>query len=109
MSSLLILLSMFHSSQRYGSHGIEFTPSRQLAFVPVLGSSTIEIYAHDRASGHLTHLTSVPSPHGPEANDGPRHVKVHPNGKVLYCVTEHCKFFINLTTITPKTLFLPAI
>ena len=52
------------------------------------------MFTHNRASGHLTHLTSVRSPRGPEANDGPRHVKVHPNGKILYCVTEHCKFFI---------------
>ena len=95
-------------SQRYGSHGIEFTPSQQLAFVPVLGSSTIEMYSHDRISGHLTHVTSVHSPRGLGVNDGPRHVKIHPNGKILYCVTEHCKFFVNLTPIT-ELLFLPAI
>jgi carboxy-cis,cis-muconate cyclase len=53
------------------------------------------MYAHDRASGHLEHLTTVRSPRGPEVNDGPRHVKIHPNGKILYCVTEHSKFFNN--------------
>ena len=100
--------------QRYGSHGIEFSPSQQLAFVPVLGSSTIEMYAHNRASGHLTHLTSVRSPRGPDAHDGPRHVKVHPNGKILYCVTEHCKFFnlffyLMLLCLKVLPLFLPAI
>ena len=64
------------------------------------------MYTHDRASGHLTHLTSVPSPRGPEAHDGPRHVKVHPNGKILYCVTEHCKFlFFNLMLMTESTQF----
>ena len=98
ISSSIVPPSSF--SQRYGSHGIEFTPSRQLAFVPVLGSSTIEMYTHDRSSGRLTHLTSVRSPRGPEANDGPRHVKVHPNGKILYCVTEHCKFFIKTMPMT---------
>ena len=63
------------------------------------------MYTHDRASGHLTHLTSVRSPRGPEANDGPRHVKVHPNGKILYCVTEHCKFFFDFVVMTESTIF----
>jgi carboxy-cis,cis-muconate cyclase len=49
------------------------------------------MYAHDSASGHLTHITSVGSPRGKDAKDGPRHLKIHPNGKFLYCVTEHCK------------------
>ena len=73
--------------------------------MPVLGSSTIEMYAHDRTSGHLAHLNSVRSPRGPEANDGPRHVKVHPNGKILYCVTEQCKFLIDLMLMTESTIF----
>lgn len=74
---------------RFGSHCIEFSPSRDLAFVPVLGTTRIESYSRDRMTGLLTHLESVPSPRGPNAHDGPRHVKAHPNGKVLYCVTEH--------------------
>jgi hypothetical protein len=49
----------------------------------------MEMYTHDRASGNLTHVISSPSPRGKDAHDGPRHVKIHPNGKVLYCVTEH--------------------
>ena len=35
-------------------------------------------------------------PGEPEANDGPRHVKAHLNKKILYCVTEHCKFFMKM-------------
>ena len=64
------------------------------------------MYTHDRASGHLTRFTSVRSPRGPEANDGPRHVKVHPNGKILYCVTEHCELFnfLNLMLLWLKVL-----
>ncbi|KAF5383900.1 hypothetical protein D9757_007365 [Collybiopsis confluens] len=79
---------------RYGSHGIEFaslpgTLDTHLAFVPFLGTNSIEVYTHDPDSGLLTHVYSSPSPRGNATNDGPRHVKIHPNGKVLYCVTEH--------------------
>lgn len=77
---------------RYGSHGIEFTPSLKYAFVPVLGSNSIEMYAHDSVTRQLTHIASVGSPRGKDANDGPRHVKIHPNGIFLYCVTEHSNF-----------------
>jgi carboxy-cis,cis-muconate cyclase len=82
--------------QRYGSHGIEFafpTGSAALAFVPVLGGSLIEVYKRDE-DGSLIHIdtSSAPQRAGAveEEEDGPRHVKVHPNGRVLYCVTEHC-------------------
>jgi len=54
----------------------------------VLGTNSIEVYTHNPDTGFLTHVYSSPSPRvGVE--DGPRHVKIHPNGKVLYCVTEH--------------------
>ena len=78
--------------QRYGSHGIEFSTHR--AFVPVVGTNTIEMYTRDRTTGMLRHVASIASPRGSSARDGPRHVKVHPNGKVLYCVTEHCTFLL---------------
>ncbi|KAK2459982.1 hypothetical protein APHAL10511_007988 [Amanita phalloides] len=77
---------------RYGSHGIEFSSRFDLAFVPVLGTNSIEIYEHNTSTGLLTHLSSSPSPRGPSAHDGPRHVKIHPNGRVLYCVTEHSNY-----------------
>ncbi|KAF7760210.1 hypothetical protein Agabi119p4_10886 [Agaricus bisporus var. burnettii] len=95
---------------RYGSHGIESTstPSYSLTFVPVLGTNTIEIYSRDVSSGSLTHLGSSPSPRGPDAHDGPRHVKVHPNGKILYCVTEHTNF-VDLYEITTPPLSIPSL
>ena len=80
--------------QRYGSHAIEFTPDGQHAFIPVLGTNSIEMYDHDPATGRLTHAASVSSPRrreNEELKDGPRHVKVHRNGRVIYCVTEHCE------------------
>ncbi|KAG6826882.1 hypothetical protein H0H92_014062 [Tricholoma furcatifolium] len=78
---------------RYGSHGVEFS-AEGYAFIPVLGTDSIEMYKRDPgadadAEGKLVHIASVKSPRGPGAHDGPRHVKVHPNGKVVYCVTEH--------------------
>ncbi|KAJ3982433.1 hypothetical protein F5890DRAFT_369407 [Lentinula detonsa] len=77
---------------RYGSHAIEFThipgTNTRLAFVPVLGTNSIEVYLHNPDSGYLIHVYSSPSPRN-GVDDGPRHVKIHPNGKMLYCVTEH--------------------
>lgn len=54
-------------------------------------------------TGLLTHIYSAPSPRGPNAHDGPRHIKVHPNGKVLYCVTEHTNF-VDSYSISPSSL-----
>ncbi|KAF6760468.1 hypothetical protein DFP72DRAFT_73205 [Ephemerocybe angulata] len=73
---------------RYGSHGVEFSSSGY-GFIPVLGTSTIEMYRRDSSTGRLDHVFSSRSPRGSESHDGPRHVKVHPNGKILYCLTEH--------------------
>ncbi|KAJ7782395.1 hypothetical protein DFH07DRAFT_322394 [Mycena maculata] len=89
---------------RYGSHGIEFAfpPSGPpLAFIPVLGGSTIEVYKRAE-DGSLTHIDTSPAPQraGEVEDDGPRHVKVHPNGRVLYCVTEHSNY-LDVYTITP--------
>ncbi|KAJ7465109.1 hypothetical protein FB451DRAFT_1262652 [Mycena latifolia] len=96
---------------RYGSHGIEFAfppHGPALAFVPVLGGSTIEVYTR-AADGALTHIDTSPAPvrpgalspaEGTEEEDGPRHVKVHPNGRVLYCVTEHSNY-LDVYTIHP--------
>ncbi|GLB40971.1 putative lactonase, 7-bladed beta-propeller [Lyophyllum shimeji] len=88
---------------RYGSHGVEFSPATGQAFIPVLGTDSIEMYQRDPVTGLLTHISSVPSPRGPGAHDGPRHLKVHPNGKILYCVTEHTNL-VDAYTITPTSL-----
>jgi carboxy-cis,cis-muconate cyclase len=69
----------------------------------VLGTDSIEMYTHDPGTGLLTHIFSASSPRGANAHDGPRHVKVHPNGKVLYCVTEHTNF-VDAYSITSTSL-----
>ncbi|KAJ7844391.1 hypothetical protein B0H14DRAFT_996426 [Mycena olivaceomarginata] len=99
---------------RYGSHGIEFafpTGSAALAFVPVLGGSLIEVYKRDE-DGSLIHIdtSSAPQRAGTveEEEDGPRHVKVHPNGRVLYCVTEHSNY-LDVYTITPPNGATPVL
>ena len=70
--------------------------------MPVLGTNSIEVYSRNTTSGQLTHIFSSASPRGPAAHDGPRHIKIHPNGKVLYCVTEHCSSSI----VFPSLLFM---
>ena len=70
--------------------------------MPVLGTNSIEVYSRNTTSGQLTHIFSSTSPRGPAAHDGPRHIKIHPNGKVLYCVTEHCSSSI----VFPSLLFM---
>ncbi|KAF8981859.1 hypothetical protein BDQ17DRAFT_1379309 [Cyathus striatus] len=85
---------------RTGSHGIEFSLPYNLAFVPVLGTDSIEVYKR-ASTGHLHHIHSSTSPRGSEAHDGPRHVKVHPNGKVVYAVTEHSNF-LDAYTLSPS-------
>ncbi|KAJ7678259.1 hypothetical protein DFH06DRAFT_1121759 [Mycena polygramma] len=99
---------------RYGSHGIEFAfpaGSPALAFVPVLGGSMIEIYKRDD-DGSLIHIDSSPAPQRTREvvveEDGPRHVKVHPNGRVLYCVTEHSNY-LDLYTISPPSGTTPVL
>ncbi|KAF8632673.1 hypothetical protein AX17_004805 [Amanita inopinata Kibby_2008] len=88
---------------RHGSHGVELSSASGHAFIPVLGTNSIEMYKHDATTGHLTHLSSTPSPRGPQARDGPRHVKIHPNGQVVYCVAEHSNY-VDAYTITPTSL-----
>ncbi|KAJ7124367.1 hypothetical protein C8R44DRAFT_980667 [Mycena epipterygia] len=100
---------------RYGSHGIEFAfpaDSPALAFIPVLGGSTIEVYTR-AADGSLNHIDTSPAPQRPGEpvigeEDGPRHVKVHPNGRVLYCVTEHSNY-LDVYTISPPNGVTPVL
>ncbi|EAU86955.1 hypothetical protein CC1G_09812 [Coprinopsis cinerea okayama7 len=87
---------------RYGSHGVEFS-SEGDGFIPVLGTDSIEMYRKDPETGELIHISSNGSPRGTGLHDGPRHVKVHPNGKVLYCVAEHTNF-VDVYHILPDKL-----
>ncbi|ESK94737.1 muconate cycloisomerase 1 [Moniliophthora roreri MCA 2997] len=88
---------------RYGSHAVEFSTPLGLAFIPVLGTDSIEVYKRDKETGLLTYIYSSKSPRGPSAHDGPRHVKIHPNGRILYCVTEHTNY-LDSYLITPTSL-----
>ncbi|KAK0203127.1 Lactonase, 7-bladed beta-propeller-domain-containing protein [Desarmillaria ectypa] len=69
---------------RYGSHAIEFTSNGDYGFVPVLGTEEIHIFRRD-PNGTLERIGKAKG----QLGDGPRHVKVHPNGEVIYCVAEH--------------------
>jgi carboxy-cis,cis-muconate cyclase len=48
------------------------------------------MYSVDRKSGRLTLLADVKSP---RENDAPRHAIASPDGKLLYCVTEHSEVY----------------
>ncbi|KAF9032138.1 putative isomerase YbhE [Hymenopellis radicata] len=71
---------------RTGSHAIEFSAGDLTrAYVPVLGTDAVHIYIVDPVTGLLAEEKVLKTPEG----SGPRHLKVHPNGQVLYVVTEH--------------------
>ncbi|TFK31814.1 hypothetical protein BDQ12DRAFT_659987 [Crucibulum laeve] len=89
-----------HVALRYSSHGIELS-AIEYAFVPVLGTKLIKMYVWE-ADGVLMWMSSNRSPRE-GIKDGPRHVKVHPNGRVLYCVMEHSNY-VDAYQITPPTL-----
>ncbi|SJL09127.1 uncharacterized protein ARMOST_12503 [Armillaria ostoyae] len=79
---------------RYGSHAIEFTADGNYGFVPVLGTEEIHVFKRG-TNGTLERVAKAKG----HAGDGPRHVKVHPNGEVVYCVTEHSTFYYTLSKI----------
>ncbi|KAG7440735.1 uncharacterized protein BT62DRAFT_937703 [Guyanagaster necrorhizus] len=79
---------------RYGSHAIEFTGDGSYGFVPVLGTEEIHVFKRG-TNGTLERVAKAKG----HAGDGPRHVKVHPNGEVVYCVTEHSMFFLTFSKI----------
>lgn len=85
---------------RYGSHAIEFTGDGSYGFVPVLGTEEIHVFKRG-TNGTLERVAKAKG----HAGDGPRHVKVHPNGEVVYCVTEHTNkldIYTFNTTPTPS-------
>ncbi|KAF4585089.1 hypothetical protein EYR40_001925 [Pleurotus pulmonarius] len=76
-------------TRRYGSHAIEFS-SHGFAFIPVLGTNSIESYRlSSLLPGGLDHIGTTLSP---RPHDGPRHLIISPNGSKLYVITEHTNF-----------------
>lgn len=69
---------------RTGSHAIEIHASTHKAYVPVLGTDSIYVYSLLN-NGHLQEEHIFKAPEG----SAPRHLKIHPNGRILYVVTEH--------------------
>jgi len=58
------------------------------------------MYNVDHKSGHLSLLSDTKSP---REHDGPRHVVISPDGRVLYSVTEHTSF-VDVYNVTETTL-----
>jgi len=66
------------------AHWVGFSPDNRFAFVPDLGLDKVVIYKIDPQDAKL-------SPHGygeVPAGGGPRHMKFHPNGKIIYVLNE---------------------
>ncbi|KAF8915182.1 Lactonase, 7-bladed beta-propeller-domain-containing protein [Mucidula mucida] len=79
------------------------------AYVPVLGTDKVHIYLVDPATGLLSEEKVLKTPEG----SGPRHLKLHPNGQVLYVVTEHDNTLLtyslpSLELLSTHTLYPPA-
>ncbi len=96
---------------RTGSHAIEFGEDdvATRAYVPVLGTDKVHIYLVDPAAGLLSEEKVLKTPEG----SGPRHLKLHPNGQVLYVVTEHDNTLLtyslpSLELLSTHTLYPPA-
>jgi len=67
-------------------HWIETTPDNRFALVADLGLDKIFVYRFDSSQGTL-------APNKPpfvklQAGSGPRHITLHPNGKLLYVINE---------------------
>jgi len=80
------------------AHWVGFSPDNRFAFVPDLGLDRVVIYQHDPETSELT-------PHGQgevPAGGGPRHMKFHPNGKIIYVLNE-LALSVTVFDYDPKT------
>jgi 6-phosphogluconolactonase len=66
------------------AHWVGFSPDNRFAFVPDLGLDKVVIYKIDPQNAKLTlhGYGEVP------AGGGPRHMKFHPNGRIIYVLNE---------------------
>ncbi|KAK4700718.1 carboxy-cis,cis-muconate cyclase, partial [Phenoliferia sp. Uapishka_3] len=70
---------------RHGAHSADLSPDQRTLYVADIGRNCIFVYAVAE-DGTLT-LTDKNI--APRADDGPRHVTPHPNGKIVYSLQEH--------------------
>lgn len=66
------------------AHWVGFSPDNRFAFVPDLGLDKVVIYKIDPTKANLTFHGYGEVP----AGGGPRHMKFHPNGKIIYVLNE---------------------
>ncbi|WP_135305552.1 lactonase family protein [Haloarcula amylovorans] len=67
-------------------HSIVPSPDDLFAYVPDLGTDTIEIYEIDYRDGRLR--SADPSPVRLQSGAGPRHLTFHPEGRFAYVINE---------------------
>lgn len=81
------------------AHSILRSPSLTFPPSPLSGRNAILIYSRDISTGHLTLLSSNPSP---ASGDGPRHVVPTACGRWVFAVTEHNSFADAYRVVLPS-------
>jgi 6-phosphogluconolactonase len=77
------------------AHSVAFDPAGKFAFVPTLGLDQVQQFLLG-ADGTLT--ANTPAKVASESGAGPRHIVVHPNGKLAFVINE------TKSTLTPYTI-----
>ena len=68
------------------AHAITLDPTNRFAYVADLGLDKVLIYRFDAANGSL--IASTPPFASVQPGAGPRHIAMHPNGRVAYVINE---------------------
>ena len=68
------------------AHAITLDPANRFAYVPDLGLDRVLIYRFDPAKGSL--VANEPPFASVLPGSGPRHVAIHPNGRLAYVINE---------------------
>ncbi|TQW00869.1 cis,cis-muconate lactonizing enzyme precursor [Cordyceps javanica] len=76
-------------SLRNGTHGVELSPEGNTLYVSDLGANGVWTLAVSGADGQSGTVAAQKLYKAPADNEGLRHSKPHPNGKILYVIGEH--------------------
>ncbi|MFM7697577.1 MAG: lactonase family protein [Limnohabitans sp.] len=65
-------------------HAVVFSPDNRFVWVSCLGDDTVMVFAFDENTGQL----QLKTPWLSRAGSGPRHMCLHPDGKIVYVLNE---------------------
>jgi 6-phosphogluconolactonase len=102
--------AVFTASAGANAHQIVPDLSNAFVFVPCLGTDYIAEYRLDAVTGQLTpnKPATLAIPRGSSPTSGPRHLALHPNGKLAYVMNEKSST-ITALTLDPVTGLLDII